>query len=54
MFEKCTFLLQSLKQKLDIYGAQKTEIDERLKRLEAEQGQAEQELGTLQGNYYLG
>lgn len=29
-------------------------IDERLKCLEAEQGQAEQELSTLQGNYYLG
>lgn len=54
IFEKCIFLLQSLKQKLSTYKAQQEEIDERLKCLEAEQEQAEQELITLQGNYYLG
>uniref|UniRef100_A0A1J3I4J6 Protein DEFECTIVE IN MERISTEM SILENCING 3 n=2 Tax=Noccaea caerulescens TaxID=107243 RepID=A0A1J3I4J6_NOCCA len=45
-----TQFTESLKQKLDIYGAQKMKIDERLKCLEAEQGQAEQELSTLQAS----
>ncbi|CAA7023350.1 unnamed protein product [Microthlaspi erraticum] len=41
---------ESLKQKLDTYGERKMKIDERLKCLEAEQGQAEQELSTLQAS----
>ena len=47
--EKCIFLLQSLKQELSTYEAQQEEIDERIKCLEAEQEQDEQELITLQG-----
>lgn len=46
--------LQSLKQELSTYKGKQEEIDERLKCLVAEQEQADQELITLQGNYYLG
>lgn len=51
-WSKCFFILQSLKQELSTYEAQREVTDERLKCLEAEQEQVEQELITFQGNYY--
>lgn len=49
MLENAPFFLQCLKEKLNRYREQRVDVDERLKFLESEQEQAEEELNTLQG-----
>lgn len=45
--------MQTIKEKLNSYNACVVEVNERVKCLEAEQEQTNQELSALQGNYLL-